>query len=129
MNESGSFSPGVVCLSSETAGSPDLSTYLFGSAMKLHPTSWPLVSSRASRRLTGVVRHFFRKAFSYDRKRLWYWTAMHALSILRLRRRVVLALVAVGLILALVVTWRTTPVFSGVVHVEIDRNPEPGTMY
>jgi hypothetical protein len=49
---------------------------------------------------------------------------MHAWSVVWLRRRVVLALVALGLIVALVVTWRTTTIFSGVVHVQLPK-PDP----
>ena len=89
--------------------------------------SWPwfIGLCRGIQRLSNIARHLWRKVFSYERKKLCYWKAMHAWSIVRLRRRVILAMVALGLIVALVVTWRTTTIFSGVVHVQLPKaDPE-----
>lgn len=81
--------------------------------------TWLEMFCRDAQRLTDRGRRLWRKVFSYKRKRFWYWTAMHCWSILRLRRPVVFALVALGFIVALVITLRTTPVFSGVAQLKL----------
>ena len=46
------------------------------------------------------------------RQRLWHWRVVHYLSIVRLRRRVVFGTVLLGVIVALIITARTPPVYA-----------------
>ena len=48
----------------------------------------------------------------HARRRLWYWRCVHYLSIVGLRRRVVIGLVVLGVLVAMIITMTTTPVFS-----------------
>jgi uncharacterized protein involved in exopolysaccharide biosynthesis len=47
------------------------------------------------------------------RRRLWYWRSVHYLSILRLRRGVVLGSAVLGVLISMIVTMTMTQVFSG----------------
>ena len=59
--------------------------------------------------------------FSYTKRRLWFWRLAHCLSILRCWRRVVLALVLLGVLAAVIVINSTTPVYTSRAFVETGR--------
>ena len=44
--------------------------------------------------------------------RLWYWRVVHYLSIIRLRRRVVFVAVFLGVVVAVIVTVSTKPIYA-----------------
>ena len=52
------------------------------------------------------------------RDRLWFWRLAHYWSVVRLRRRVILAAIALGLLAAAVITLSTRPAFQArvVIH-------------
>jgi uncharacterized protein involved in exopolysaccharide biosynthesis len=45
-------------------------------------------------------------------RRLWYWRVVHYLSIIRFRRRVVLAAVFLGIVVAIIATISTKPIYA-----------------
>ena len=57
---------------------------------------------------------------SNTKHRLWYWRLAHYLSIVSYRRRVVLALVLLGILAAIIITKQTTPVYSSRALVRIE---------
>jgi len=60
---------------------------------------------------------------SNTKHRFWYWRLAHYLSIVRYRRRVVFALVLLGILAAIIVTKQTMPVYSSRALVQIQDMP------
>jgi uncharacterized protein involved in exopolysaccharide biosynthesis len=51
---------------------------------------------------------------------MWYWRVVHYWSIVRLRRRVVLGLAAIGVLVGVIIASGARPVFSSRASVKID---------
>lgn len=58
--------------------------------------------------------------FSYAKRRFWYWRAVHYLSIVRFRRRVVFGFVLLGVLIAWIITATTKPVFASRAMIRVD---------
>ena len=57
--------------------------------------------------------------------RLWHWRMLHLWSVIRLRRRVILLSIIVGMVVAIVITMKTTHVYLGHVTLDPNSNPDP----
>ena len=55
----------------------------------------------------------------HGRRRLWYWQAVHYLSVIRLRKRVVFGSAVLGVLAAIIITATTTPIFSSRVTLRV----------
>ena len=54
------------------------------------------------------------------RQRLWHWRVVHYLSIIRLRRHVVLGMALIGVLAAWIITANMRPVYSSQASVRVE---------
>jgi len=64
---------------------------------------------RGSALFVGGIEH---PMFSYAKRRLWFWRFAHCWSIFKHRRRVVIAMIFLGILTAIVVTKLTRPIYT-----------------
>ena len=67
------------------------------------------------------------KNLSHRNRRLWHWRMAHLWSVIRLRRRLILVTLLLGIAAALVINTKTRHIYAGRVILDPDSNPDPNT--